>query len=143
MSVSGRVPKLAMVVVTAVAVMLGAASSARADASVSVSFHGHLRGVASFDGGDFRICDERTDNLPVAVRYSYIRQDDTPVRRVQWHTAGAEGSGRPRFPGQFATGCSYAPTQFIGKDRPVWIQACVRHENRSLQCSKVQRTESD
>ena len=135
--------KLAIVVVTAVAVMLSAAGSARADASVSVSFHGHLRGIAYFHGGDLKSCDKRKDNLPVAVRYSFIRQDDTPVRRTQWHTAGVEGSGRPRIPGQFVTGCSYAPAQFIGKDRPVWIQACVRHENRSLQCSKVQRTKSD
>lgn len=137
---SSRLLKLALVAVAAIAVLLSAAASAGADASASVSFHGHLRGKAFFDGSDFKVCDERKDNLPVAVRYSYIQRGGKPVRGTQWHTAGVEGAGKPRIPGQFVFGCSYATVRFIGTGQPVWVQACVRHENRSLQCGKVNKT---
>lgn len=132
--------KLAIVVLAAAAVILSAgASSARAGASVSVSFHGHLRGTAYFDGFEFKICDRRKDGLPVAVRYSYFSPNG-PVRRTQWHKAGVAGAGRPRVPGQFVFGCSYGSAPLIGNAKVVWLQACVRHERGFLQCSKVQKT---
>jgi hypothetical protein len=139
-----RVLKLALVAVGAIAVLLSAAASAGADASASVSFHGHLRGKAFFEAGlnDFKICDKRKDNLPVAVRYSFIQRGGKAVRDTQWHTAGVEGAGRPApgHRGQFIFGCSYANVGFIGTNQPVWLQACVRHESGSLQCGKVNKT---
>jgi hypothetical protein len=95
MSWSSKVPTPAIVVVAAVAVMLSAPASAKANPSVSVSFDGHLRAVATFiQFGDwFQICDHRRDGLPVAVRFSYIRKDGSIQRGIHWHTAGVQGIG--------------------------------------------------
>jgi hypothetical protein len=140
-NLSRRVPMLAIVVAAAVAVMLGAAASARADASVSVSVDGHLRGLATFyDNGDyFVICDKRKDNLPVAVRYSYIRKNGTIQRGAHWHTTGVDGRGNPNHQGTQIYGCSYGLHDFA-ENRRVWFQACVRHEGGALTCSKTQVT---
>jgi hypothetical protein len=134
-------PKVAIAVVAAVAAMLGATTSAQASATVSVSFDGHLRGLATFidDGDDFRICDERKDNLPVAVRYSYIRKNGTIQRGTHWHTAGVDGPGSPDSDGFVAKGCSFGLHDFK-EGRRVWFQACVKQIGGALTCSNTQVT---
>ena len=89
--------------------LLTAVASGRADASASVSFHGHLGGKAFIEAGldDFKICDKRKDGLPMAVRYSYIQQGGKAVRGTQWHVAGVEGAGRPE-PGHEGSSSSAA-----------------------------------
>jgi hypothetical protein len=122
--------------------MLSVAGSVRADdASVSVSFDGHIRGLAHFhEVGDWlEICDERQDGLPVQVRYSYIRKDGTTQRGVLVHYKGRRGVGTPNRYGQTFLGCSFENHNF-GENRRVWIQACVRRSIEVLTCSKTQVT---
>jgi hypothetical protein len=139
-SLSSTVPKLAIVAAAAVAIILGAAASARATTEVSVSYDGHLRGLATFrDIGDwFEICDERADNLPVAVRYSYIRKDDSTQRGTHWHKVGKDGFG-PSQNGLALEGCSFFNHDFA-EDRRVWFQACVGHPGGTLTCGKTEVT---
>jgi hypothetical protein len=141
-SLPARLSMLAIAVFATVAATLGVAASARAaDATVSVSFDGHLRGVAAFRGiGDWlEICDERRDGLPVAVRYSYIRKNGTVQRGTHFHTAGVGGLGNPGFLGLRSPGCSFGNHNF-GEGRRVWIQACVQHGDGTETCSKTQVT---
>jgi hypothetical protein len=141
-SLSRAVPRLAAVLVVALAVMLSSAGSAGADnASVSVSFDGHIRGLAYFhDDGDWlEICDERQDGLPVQLRYSYIRKDGTTQWGVVAHYKGRRGAGTPNRYGQTFLGCSFENHNF-GEGRRVWIQACVRRSTEVLTCSKTQVT---
>jgi hypothetical protein len=140
LSLSRKGPRLAVVLIAAGAVMLSAAGSARADdASVSVSFDGHIRGLAQFhDVGDWlEICDKRQDGLPVQLRYSYIRRDGTTQRGVVAHYKGARGAGTPNRYGQTFLGCSFENHNF-GEGRRVWIQACVRRSVEVLTCGKTQ-----
>jgi hypothetical protein len=144
MSWSSTVPTPAIIVVAAVAVMLSAPASAKANPSVSVSFDGHLRAVATFiEFGDwFQICDHRRDGLPVAVRFSYIRKDGSIQRGIHWHAAGVEGIGNsppPDAPGLIGPGCSFGNHDF-GEGRRVWFQACVRHADGHLQCGRTEVT---
>jgi hypothetical protein len=136
--------KLAMVLVAAAAVMLGAATSAHADASQSVSLGGHVRGHAAFfadvDGESFRICDRYRDNLPVVVRFSYIRKNGTTQRGSHSHIFGVDGLGAPDWNGTRMHGCSYGLHNF-GENRKVWFQACVGHpEESTLTCGRTQVT---
>jgi hypothetical protein len=136
-----RVAMLAAVLAAAVGVMLSVATSARADASVSVSFDGELRGEAYFReyGDSFLVCDRYQDRLPVGVRFSYIRKNDTKQTGAHWHTAGVKGKGSPYPNGTSVFGCSYGEHNF-GEDRPVWFQVCVRHPGGALSCSKTEKT---
>jgi hypothetical protein len=134
--------KGAITLAAALAVTLSVAASAQADANVSVSFDGHIRGLASFIawGDDFRICDRRADNLPVAIRYSYIRKNGTTQRGYHWHTAGVAGLGAPDANGTRMHGCSYGLHNF-GENRKVWFQACVgQQEESTLTCGRTQVT---
>ena len=108
------VAKAAVVLVVAMAMTLGVTSSARADANVSVSFGGHIRGLATFfsAGDEFRICDRRKDNLPVGLRYSYIRKNGTTQRGGVWHQWGVDGVGAPDSHGYQEKGCSYDDHNF-------------------------------
>jgi hypothetical protein len=142
---SRRVPRLAVVLVAAAAVAatLSTAGSARAgaDANVSVSFDGHIRGLATFfaAGDELRICDRRRDGLPVQLQYSYIRKNGTTQRGIVVHTRGVDGVGSPAKDGVGEKGCSYEDHNF-GEERRVWIQACVRRSLEVLTCSKTQVT---
>jgi hypothetical protein len=129
---------LAMVLVAATATMVFAAAYARADARVSVAYDGHLRAEAQFeDYGDyFKICDRRRDNLPVAVRFSYIRRDGTRQTGTHWHTAGVDKIGNVGPGGITDVGCSYGNHNFAEKSR-VWFQACVGHGGGALTCGKT------
>jgi hypothetical protein len=131
----------ALALLAALAVVLSAAASARADAKKSVSLDGHLRGVASFfhHGDYFYVCDERQDNLPVGVRYSYMRKNGTRQTGSHWHTTGVEGRGNPNENGTQVYGCSYGEHDFAERSR-VWFQACVRHPGGSETCSKTEVT---
>jgi hypothetical protein len=134
--------KVAIALAAAVAVTLSVAASARADADVSVSFDGHIRGLASFIawGDDFRICDRRADNLPVYVRYSYVRKNGTTQRGSHSHTFGVNGLGAPDWNGTRMHGCSYGLHNF-GEGRKVWFQACVSQpEESTLTCGRTQVT---
>ena len=140
-SLFGRLPKLALVLSAAVAVMLGAASSARADASVSVSLDEELRGEAYFreHGDSFLVCDRYQDGLPVGVRFSYIRKNRSRQTGAHWHTAGVRGQGSPYPNGTSVFGCSFGDHNF-GENRPVWFQVCVRHGGGALSCSETEKT---
>jgi opacity protein-like surface antigen len=134
--------KSAFALVAAVAVTLSVAASAQADANVSVSFDGHIRGLATFFsiGDEFRICDRRRDNLPVGVRYSYIRKNGTTQRGQHWYSMGVGGVGEPDSHGYREKGCSYDDHNF-GEGRRVWFQACVgQPEEGHFTCSKTQVT---
>jgi hypothetical protein len=133
--------KLVIVGAAALAVTLGTASYALANADQTVSLDGSVRGEALFiDGGDrFRICDLKRDNLPVGVRYSYIRKNGTVQRGAHWHTAGVDGFGSPLITGFRMPGCSFGEHNF-GEGRRVWYQACVRHAGGALTCSEVEVT---
>jgi hypothetical protein len=139
-SLSNKVAKPAIVVIAAVAMVLSASVVALADSHRNVSFDGHLRGQASFvsEGDWFRICDKRQDNLPVAVRFSYIRENGSTQRGTHWHTAGVDGSGN-RGPLGRTRGCSYGNHNF-GEHRRVWFQACVQHAGGNLTRSSTQVT---
>ena len=130
--------KLAMVLVAAAAVMLGAATSAHADATQSISLGGHVRGQAAFfasvDNESFRICDRYRDNLPVVVRFSYIRKNGTRQAGAHWHKAGVDGLGNGGV-----RGCSSGSHNF-GEGRRVWFQACVGHGGGNLTCREVEVT---
>jgi hypothetical protein len=70
-----RLPvRLALAVAVAVAI---AATQAQANRSVSVSFDGHIRGLATYlsEGDWMKICDRRQDGLPVIIRFSYIKKN--------------------------------------------------------------------
>jgi hypothetical protein len=139
---STKIQQLAIILVVVAAVYPTTASVADPPASVeaSVSFHGDLRGVASFihDGDWFEICDRRKDNLPVAVRFSYIRKNGTIQRGIHWHTAGVEGYGNRAPNGAHYPGCSYGNHNF-GETRSVWFHACVRHADMHLQCGRTEK----
>jgi hypothetical protein len=141
-SLSSTLPKLAIIVAAAVAITLGAAASAQANAFSDVSLDGDLRGGAAFlDSGDwFVICDEYRDDLPLAVRYSYIRKDGTTQTGTHWHKAGVDGLGN-RGPTGPARGCSFGNHDFA-EDRRVWFHACVAHVGGALTCSKTEVTKA-
>ena len=130
--------KLAIVVSGAVALTLTAAVTARADATQSVSFGGHVRGEAAFfdhvDHETFRICDVYRDNLPVVVRFSYIRKNGTRQTGAHWHTAGVGGLGN-----RGVRGCSAGSHNFA-EGRRVWFQTCVRHVGGAETCSPTEVT---
>jgi hypothetical protein len=133
------VTRLAIAVVAAAAVMLTAAGVAVADATDRVSHGGHVRGDTYFedsiDGGEaFRICDRYRDNLPVGVRYAYIRKDDKRQTGAHWHTAGVAGEGNAGV-----KGCSTGSHNF-GEGRRVWFQTCLRHVGGALTCSQTEVT---
>lgn len=130
-----------IIVIAAVAVMLGAAASAWAEANVSVSFDGKMRGQARFeDYGDyFKICDRERDNLPVSVRFSYIRRDGSRQTGTHRHTAGVDGIGNVGPGGITDIGCSFGNHNFAEGSR-VWFQACVEHAGGNLTCSRTQVT---
>jgi hypothetical protein len=138
MSTSATAAKLAVIAVVAAAVMLGAAAAARADATQTISFGGHVRGEAAFfediDGESFRICDLYRDNLPVVVRFSYIRKNGTRQTGAHWHKTGVDGLGN-----RGVRGCSAASHNF-GEGRRVWYQACVGHAGGALTCNDVEVT---
>jgi hypothetical protein len=140
-SLSRAAPRLAVALLAAVALMLGGATSARADASVSVSLDEELRGEAYFReyGDSFLVCDRHQDALPVGVRFSYIRKNRTRQTGAHWHTAGVKGKGSPYPNGTSVYGCSYGDHNF-GEDRPVWFQVCVRHRGGALSCSETEKT---
>ena len=135
---SDTVPKLMVAVVAAVAVILGAAAAARADATQSVTFGGHVRGEAAFfdsvDHESFRICDVYRDNLPVVVRFSYIRKNGTRQTGAHWHSAGVDGLGN-----RGVRGCSAGSHNFA-EGRRVWFQTCVRHVGGAETCSPTEVT---
>ena len=120
--------KLAMVLVAAAAVLLGAAAAANADAMQSVSLGGHVRGQAAF------FSDVDRDNLPVVVRFSYIRKNGTRQTGSHWHKAGVDGLGN-----RGVRGCSAGSHNF-GEGRRVWFQACVAHASGNLTCREVEVT---
>jgi hypothetical protein len=130
--------KLAMALVAAAAVTLAAATAAHADATQSISLGGHVRGQAAFfadvDGESFRICDRHRDNLPVVVRFSYIRKNGTRQTGAHWHKAGVDGLGNGGV-----RGCSSGSHNF-GEGRRVWFQACVGHGGGNLTCREVEVT---
>ncbi len=133
---------LAITLAAAAAMTLGAAASASADANVSVSFGGHIRGLATFysAGDEFRICDRQRDNLPVGVRYSYVRTNGTTQRGQHWHYWGVDGVGNPDSHGYPEKGCSYGDHNF-GERRRVWFQACVGQPDEGhVTCGKTQVT---
>jgi hypothetical protein len=138
-----NIAKVAVVLVAAAAVALSAAASARADADVSVSFDGHRRALATFIayGDEFRICDTQRDNLPVAVRYSYVRKNGNTQRGTHWHVQGVDGVGTPqKSTGYRQEGCSFFDHDFA-EHRRVWVQACVRQpEEGTLSCGSTQVT---
>ena len=140
-SLSSRLPKLAVILGAAVALMLGAATSARADASVSISFDEELRGEAYFReyGDSFLVCDRHQDGLPVGVRFSYIRKNRSRQTGAHWHTTGVKGKGSPYPNGTRVYGCSFGDHNF-GENRPVWFQVCVRHRGGALSCSETEKT---
>jgi hypothetical protein len=134
--------RVAIALTAALAVMLGAAIGAQADSYKSAVFNGHRVGLAGFQSyGDwFEVCDEEKDNLPVGVRFSYIRKDGTRQTGSHWHEAGVDGLGNRAPEGNFRRrGCSYGNHNF-GEGRSVWFQACVIHPGGSETCSPVQRT---
>jgi len=138
------VARVAIAIAAAMAVMLGAAAAARADATQTISFSGHLRGEAAFfddvDGETFRICDRYKDNLPVVVRFSYIRKNGTRQTGAHWHTAGVDGRGTPDSGGYRQQGCSYGLHDF-GEGRRVWFQACVKQpEEGTVTCGRTEVT---
>jgi hypothetical protein len=141
MSSSSKVPKLAIVVVAAVAVTLSAAASAWADRTVSVAFDDHLRAQATYVAfGDWlKVCDRRRDNLPVVVRFSYIRKNGTRQTGSHWHRAGVDGLGNRDWNGMRFPGCSYGNHDF-GEGRSVWLQACARHPGGALTCGETVKT---
>jgi hypothetical protein len=134
-------PAALVAALAATAALLFTAAPAQANTNVSVSFDGHIRGLATFiPSGDWlRICDRRKDNLPVAVRFSYIRKNGTRQTGTHWHTAGVDGLGNRGPEGERRKGCSYGNHNF-GEGRSVWFQACVRHAGGALTCSKTVRT---
>lgn len=138
---SVALPILAILAVAAAALMSFAAASARADASVSVAYDGHLRAVVKFeDHGDyFKICDRRRDNLPVAVRFSYISRNGTRLTGTHWHMAGVDAIGNVGPGGITDPGCSYGDHNFAERSR-VWFQACVRHVGGALTCGRTEVT---
>jgi hypothetical protein len=140
-NVSSKFAILALTLFAAAAVLLSAAASARADAKVSVSLDGHLRGVVSFvhSGDHFTVCDKRKDNLPVGVRYAYMRKDDTRQTGAHWHTVGVDGRGNPNEHGTQIYGCSYGEHDFA-EGSNLWFQACVRNTGGALTCSRTQVT---
>jgi hypothetical protein len=133
------VSKVLLLVAVATAMALMPATQARADANVSVSFDGHIRGLATFiaDGDWLRICDRRQDGLPVVVRFSYIKKNGQRQTGSHIHTQGVEGFGNAGPEGK-RRGCSYGNHNF-GEKRSIWLQACVRH-SASLTCSKTIKT---
>jgi hypothetical protein len=140
MTGSIRLPvRLALVVVLAAAMALIAATQARANRSVSVSFDGHIRGLATYisEGDWMKICDRRQDGLPVIIRFSYIKKNGQRQTGSTIHTKGVDGIGTPGPEGARRS-CSYSNHNF-GERRSVWIQACVRHSG-ALTCSPVQKT---
>jgi hypothetical protein len=140
-SLSRNVAKVGIVLAAAVALALSVAASARADANVSVSFDGHIRALATFIawGDEFKICDMRRDNLPVGVRYSYVRKNGTTQRGGHWHYAGVDGRGEPDSGGFREQGCSYGDHDFA-EGRRVWFQACVTQPEGQLTCGNTQVT---
>ncbi len=124
--------------VAAVAVALTAAAVAMADAKDTVSFEGHVRGESAFfddiDGESFRICDRSRDNMPVGVRFSYIRKNGTRQTGAHWHTAGVDGLGN-----RGVRGCSAGSHNF-GEGRRVWFQTCIKHQGGALTCSPTEVT---
>jgi hypothetical protein len=136
------VAKGALALVATIAAMLSVAASAGADANVSVSTDGHIRALATFHsiGDEFRICDRSRDNLPVGVRYSYIRKNDTTQRGQHWHSFGIDGVGNENSLGVPEKGCSFGDHNF-GEGRRVWFQACVRPRKEGhLTCGDTQVT---
>jgi hypothetical protein len=134
--------KTVIALAVAMTVTLSVAESARADANVSVSFGGHIRGLATFfsDGDEFRICDRRKDNLPVGLRYSYIRKNGKTQRGGVWHPWGVDGVGAPDRYGYTEKGCTYDDHDF-GEGRKVWFQACVgQPEEEHFTCGPTQVT---
>jgi hypothetical protein len=140
-SLSRAAPRLAVALLAAVALILGGATSARADASVSVTFDEELRGEAYFReyGDSFLVCDRHQDGLPVGLRFSYIRKNRTRQTGAHWHTAGVKGKGSPYPNGTSVYGCSFGDHNF-GENRPVWFQVCVRHRGGALSCSETEKT---
>ena len=140
MTGSMRLPKLALLLAIAAVMALVGTTQARADANVSVSFDGHIRGLATYiqDGDWMRICDRREDGLPVYVRFSYIKKNGQRQTGSHAHKAGVNNPGNPGPEGR-RKGCSYGNHNF-GEGRTVWIQACVGHAGGNLTCSKVQAT---
>src|SRR4051812_10012595 len=138
--VSGTLGKAATVALATIAMVLGAAAVASADRNINVSMGGHLRGTASFiaEGDWLRICDKRQDNLPVAVRYSYLKKNHQVQRGTLFHTAGMNGFGTPGPLGR-TRGCSYGNHNFA-ENSSVWLQACVRDSGANLTCSPTVKT---
>lgn len=130
--------KAVVAVVAAVAVALVAAAGALADAKDAVWHEGHIRGESAFfddiDGESFRICDVRKDNLPVGVRFSYIRRNGTRQTGAHWHKTGVDGLGN-----RGVRGCSAGSHNF-GEGRRVWFQTCIRHRGGALTCSPTEVT---
>jgi hypothetical protein len=136
-----RLARIVIPIVAAAAMTLSVAALARADADVSVAYGGHRRALATFIayGDEFRICDTKEDNLPVAVRYSYIRKNGAVQRGVHWHIQGVAGRGTPSNTGYRMEGCSFYDHNFA-EGRRVWFQACVRQPNGDLTCGGTQVT---
>jgi hypothetical protein len=128
----------AIAALATVAVMLTLATGVQADAWQTVQYGGHVRGDTAFfddvDGESFRICDRYRDNLPVVVRFSYIRKNGTRQTGAHWHKAGVDGRGNSGV-----RGCSAGSHNF-GEGRRVWFQTCVRHVGGALTCSPTEVT---
>jgi hypothetical protein len=137
MTRSMRVP---LIVVVAAVMALVAAGQAQASRSVSVSYDGHIRGLATSisDGDWMKICDRRQDGLPVYIRFSYIKKSGERQTGSHAHKVGVDRPGNPGPEGA-RKGCSYGNHNF-GEHRSVWIQACVGHAGGNLTCGPVVKT---
>jgi hypothetical protein len=129
---------MAITIAAALAMTLGAAAPASADAKQTLSWRGHDRAEGAFfddvDGESFRVCDLRRDNLPVVVRFAYMRRNGTRQTGAHWHTAGVDGRGNGGV-----RGCSSGHHDF-GEGRRVWHQVCIRHGGAAETCTATEVT---